>query len=36
MAARQTLLGRFIEPCDRTAVDAPPAGSDWMHEINSS
>jgi bifunctional non-homologous end joining protein LigD len=34
MAARySSVLGHFIEPCDPTAVDIPPAGSDWIHEI---
>jgi hypothetical protein len=34
MAARPTVLGRFIEPCDPTGVDSPPGGErDWIHEI---
>jgi ATP-dependent DNA ligase len=33
MAARATVLGRFIEPCDPTGVNAPPEGSSWIHEI---
>jgi bifunctional non-homologous end joining protein LigD len=33
MAARHNILGRFIEPCDPTAVDNPPDGDGWIHEI---
>jgi bifunctional non-homologous end joining protein LigD len=28
-----SVLGRYIQPCDPTEVDAPPEGSDWIHEI---